>query len=205
MDGVIVDSEPRHERAFQEVMRELGYGDTHGIHFADYIGRRDNELWLDFQARHNPPHTIEELRERKRCVVVELLRREQPLFAGLPELVEKLAARVPLALASGSERAIVEEVLELGGLRSHFQVTLSAADVTQGKPDPQIFLLAATRLGVAPVECWVIEDSKPGVAAALAANMRVIAITNSHPAAELQAATAVVSTYAEIERLLGVA
>jgi HAD superfamily hydrolase (TIGR01509 family) len=205
MDGVIVDSEPRHERAFHAVMRELGYGETHGIRFADYLGRRDDELWLEFQARHKPPHSLDELRERKRRVVVELLRREQPLFAGLPELVEKLAARVPLALASGSERAIVEEVLELGGLRRHFRVSLSAADVTRGKPDPQIFLLAAARLGVTPEDCWVIEDSKPGVQAALAAGMRVIAITNSHPARELRAATVVVQSYAEIERLLGLA
>src|SRR5215831_16995985 len=54
MDGVIVDSEPRHERAFLEVVREIGYGDNHGIRFSDWIGRTDHELWLDFIARHKP-------------------------------------------------------------------------------------------------------------------------------------------------------
>lgn len=202
MDGVIVDSEPRHERAFFDVLREIGYGDNHGIHFPDYIGRRDRDLWDDFMAKHNPPHDIETLLSRKRERVMEILRREKPLFAGLPELVAKLAARVPLALASGSERPVVEAVLDIGGLRRNFPITVTGSDITRGKPDPQIFLKTAGLLGIAPEDCWVIEDSKPGVTAALAANMRVIAITNTHPAGELTAATAVVKTYSEIEELL---
>lgn len=202
MDGVIIDSEPRHERAFHEVIREIGYDGRHSLKFSDYIGRRDHELWIDFLARHQPPHTLDELLSRKRERMLEIIRREQPLFDGLPALVRKLAARVPIALASGSERPVVEAVLGLGGLRDCFQVTVSGSDITKGKPDPQIFLKAAGLLQVAPEHCWVIEDSKPGVAAALAANMRVIAITNTHPAEELGTATVVVSTYSEIERLL---
>jgi HAD superfamily hydrolase (TIGR01509 family) len=202
MDGVIVDSEPRHERAFLEVVRAIGYGDTHGLRFADYVGRADRELWQDFVAKHNPPHELAELLAMKRERVIEILRRERPLFSGLPALVEKLAARCPLALASGSERAIVEAVLTLGSLRQFFRITVSGSDIKRGKPAPDIFLLAAELLNIPPHDCWVIEDSKPGVAAALAAGMTVIAITNTHPASELQHASHVVSTYAEIEKLL---
>ena len=71
-----------------------------------------------------------------------------------------------------------------------------------GKPAPDIFLRAAGLLAISPADCWVIEDSRPGVAAGLAAGMRVIAITNTHPAEELRAATHVVSTYRQIETLL---
>lgn len=202
MDGVIVDSEPRHERAFREVVAEIGYDGRHGIHFADYVGRSDQELWVDFVAKHQPPHSLSELLARKRRRVVEILRRDQPIFAGLPELVEKLAVRVPLALASGSERPIVEEVLTLRGLRRNFQATVSGSDIQRGKPAPDIFLRAAELLGVDARDCWTIEDSKPGVAASLAAGMRVIAITNTHPAEELQNATHVVGNYAQIEKLL---
>jgi len=202
MDGVIVDSEPQHERAFLEVVRGIGYGDSHGIQWADYVGRRDQDLWLDFMAKHNPPYALDELLARKRVRVLEIIRREQPVFDGLPQLIRKLAPRVPLALASGSERQVVDEVLKLDGLHEFFRVTVSGSDITRGKPDPQIFLQTAELLGLAPADCWVIEDSKPGIAAALAANMRVIAIANSHPVEELQAATAVVRNYAEIERLL---
>jgi HAD superfamily hydrolase (TIGR01509 family) len=202
MDGVIVDSEPRHERAFLEVVRALGYGDNHGLRFADYVGRADQELWVDFVAKHKPPQTVAKLLALKRQRILEILRREQPLFDGLPELVEKLARKYRLGLASGSERLVVDEVLALEGLRRFFAVAVTASDVKRGKPAPDIFLHAAALLGVKPNGCCVIEDSKPGVAAALAAGMQVIAITNTHPAAELANASYVVSTYEQIERLL---
>lgn len=202
MDGVIVDSEGRHEQAFLEVVRELGYGQTHGVNWEDYVGRSDHELWLDFAAKHKPPQPLEQLLRMKRERVLEILRREEPIFAGLPELVERLAAVCKLGLASGSERPVVEGVLALQDLRRFFSATVTASDIQRGKPQPDIFLRAAELLGVAPADCWVIEDSKPGVAAGLAAGMRVIAITNTHPAPELRSATRVVASYAEIERLL---
>jgi HAD superfamily hydrolase (TIGR01509 family) len=202
MDGVIVDSEPRHERAFLEVARELGYENNLGITFADYIGRSDKELWIDFVAKHNPSRPLEELLAMKRARVIEIIRTEQPLFDGLVGLVQKVAEYYKLALASGSERPVIEEVLNLQGLHCYFPVVVSGSEVTRGKPAPDIFLRTADLLGVAAKDCCVIEDSKPGVAAALAAGMQVIAITNTHPAEELRSATHVLRNYSEIEDLL---
>jgi len=202
MDGVIVDSEPRHERAFLDVLSQIGVGDGQGMRFSDYIGRADREIWTDFITRHKPKETIEELLAMKRERVIEILRRERPVFEGLPELVKKLAGRYRLAVASGSERQVVEEVVSIANLRRFFEAVVTSADVARGKPAPDIVLRAAALLAVAPVDCWVIEDSKPGVAAGLAAGMRVIAITNTHPAEELKAATHVLSSYAEITSLL---
>ena len=202
MDGVIVDSEPSHERAYLEVVRELGYGDTHGLRFADYVGRSDEVLWQDFIARHSPAQSYEDLLALKTRRVVEILRRDQPVFAGVAELIEKLAARYTLALASGSERPIVQEVLQLKRLGQFFSATVAGSEIRHGKPAPDIFLRAAELLQVPPQACCVIEDSKPGIAASLAAGMQVIAITNTHPAQELRRATHVVRTYAEIGRLL---
>jgi len=124
MDGVIVDSEPRHERAFLEIVRGIGYGDRLGLRFAAYVGRSDQELWVDFVAKHKPPQTLGELLARKRQRVVEIIRREQPLFKEAPGLVRKAASRYALALASGSERAVVEEVLRLDGLGRFFSVVV---------------------------------------------------------------------------------
>jgi len=202
MDGVIVDSEPRHERAFLEVVHEIGYGATHGVRWADWVGRSDHELWLDFVAKHKPAQSLEQLLKLKRDRVLEIIRREQPVFGGLTELVEKLSRVCKLGLASGSERPVVEAVLSLQDLRRFFSATVTASDIKRGKPAPDIFLRAAELLSVAPGDCWVIEDSKPGVAAGLAAGMRVIAITNTHPPQELRPATRVVADYAEIERFL---
>jgi HAD superfamily hydrolase (TIGR01509 family) len=202
MDGVIVDSEPRHEQAFLEVVHAIGYGDKHGIRFSDYVGRSDQELWVDFVSRHRPLQTLEQLLAMKRERVVEILRRDQPLFAGLPDLVRELSRHYRLGLASGSERPIVEEVLSLGGLRPYFLATVTGSDIQNGKPAPDIFLRTAELLGVPPAECCVIEDSRPGIAAGLAAGMRVIAITNTHSADQLTHASCVVETYEQIGQLL---
>ncbi len=202
MDGVLVDSEPRHERAFLEVVREIGYADKLDFCFAEYIGRSDRDLWVAFVARPQPPHSLPDLLVRKQRRTIEILRREQPLFDGVPKLMEKLAPRYALALASGSDRAVVETVLELQGLGRFFSAVISGSEIEHGKPAPDIFLRAAELLKVPPQTCCVIEDSKPGIAAGLAAGMQVIAITNTHPAAELNHATHVVGTYKEIEHLL---
>lgn len=201
MDGVIVDSESGHERAFGEVAREIGFED-HGLDFADYVGRSDDVLWVDFIARNKPPVAFEQLMAMKRERMISIIRKEKPIFAGLLDLVKAVSKDFRLGLASGSDRAVVEEVLEIEQLRGFFSVVVSASEVSRGKPAPDIFLRAAELLGVKAEECWVIEDSKPGVAAGLAAGMRVIAITNTHPAHELGHATHVVSTYEEVARLL---
>lgn len=202
MDGVIVDSEPRHERAFHAVLNELGYAGRHSLRFADYVGRTDRVLWEDFVEAHQPSQSLEELLGMKRRKVIEILRAEKPVFNGVRELIEVLEPRVPLALASGSERPIVEEVLSLADLRRFFKVTVSGSEIVNGKPEPEIFLTTAGLLGIKPCDCVVVEDSRPGVAAALAAGMRVVAITNTHPAAELSEATLVVSDYGRLSQAL---
>jgi HAD superfamily hydrolase (TIGR01509 family) len=202
MDGVIVDSEPRHAKAFFEVLREIGYEQPLDLNWDNYVGRSDFEVWQDFIVKFNPEHSLEQLLKMKRERVLEIIRREEPIFAGLGELVKKLSRVCRLGLASGSERPVVEAVLSLQDLSRFFSAVVTATEIKRGKPDPEIFLRAAELLNVSPGACWVIEDSKPGVTAGLAAGMRVIAITNTHPAGELRNATRVVSRYDEIESLL---
>jgi HAD superfamily hydrolase (TIGR01509 family) len=202
MDGVIIDSEPRHERAFLDVFEQMGYGQTHGIQFDQYLGRSDRAVWLDFVAKHNPKWTLDELTAWKQNHLIEIIRREQPIFDGLPELVAKLAPRYRLAVASGSVHPVIEEVLAMKSLRQFFPIVVSVQDVAHGKPAPDIFLRAAELLGVEPATCCVIEDSAAGVTAARAAGMTAIAITNTLPADKLTHANHVVRTYEEIERLL---
>ena len=203
MDGVIVDSEPRHERAFREVFQEMGYGETHDMDFPQYYGRSDRALWLDFIGKHQPRWSIEELTEWKQSRFLEIIRHEQPIFTGLPELLDILAPRYKLAVASGSFHPVIDEVLAMRNLRRYFPVVVSIQDVPRGKPAPDVFLRAAELLGVQPGTCCVIEDSAAGVEAVLAAGMSVIAITNSLSAEKLSRATHVVQTYEQIQLLLG--
>lgn len=205
MDGVIVDSEPLHERAFRDVFAEIGYAGTHGVDFPAYYGKSDRVVWQDFIARHRPPHSLDELLGRKESRFVMLLKQEEPIFDGLPELLEKAARRWPLGLASGSRHSTIDAVLALRGLRNHFKAIVSSEDVARGKPAPDIFLRTAELLDVPAEKCRVIEDSSAGVEAARAAGMTVIAITNSLPPAKLARAHHVVGSYAEIERVMGLA
>ncbi len=202
MDGVIVDSEPRHERAFREIFAGMGYAETHGIDFPAYYGRSDRALWLDFIRMHQPPQPIEVLMGWKQNRFLEIIRAERPIFEGIPGFVGRLSRRYRLAVASGSPHAVIDAVLEMGDLRRHFPVVVSSQDVARGKPAPDIFLRAAERMGVEPGECCVIEDAAAGIEAARAAGMTSIAITNSLPADRLAQADHVVTTYGEIEGLL---
>lgn len=202
MDGVIVDSEPLHERSFLQAFDELGYAGRHGIHFPDYYGRSDQAVWLDFIAAHRPPQPLAELMQLKQGRFLELLRAERPIFPAIPGLVTSLADRGPIAIASGSGHTVIGAVLEISGLRPRFGAVVSADDVPRGKPAPDIFLRAAEGLGVAPSECVVIEDSVAGVKAGRAAGMKVIGITNSVSADKLHEAHAVVRDYDAIRALL---
>lgn len=202
MDGVIVDSEPRHERAFREVFDEMGYGATHGIDFPSYYGKSDKALWLDFIELHKPSQTLEELSEWKQRKFLEMIRREEPVFENLPELVDRLSQKYILGLASGSYHPVIDVILSMKNLRQYFAAIVSAQDVPKGKPAPDIFLRTADLLKVRPEECCVIEDSAAGVEAGRAAGMTVVAITNSLPKEKLAHASLVVETYYEIDRFL---
>jgi HAD superfamily hydrolase (TIGR01509 family) len=121
-------------------------------------------------------------------VVRRLLERyaaELPLVAGSVDAVQRLAGSFRLALASSSNRAVIDAVLEQAQLARFFEVTVSSEEVPRGKPAPDVFLEAARRLGVPPERCAAVEDSGNGIRAAHAAGMRVVAIPNRrYPPAE---------------------
>ena len=185
MDGVIVDSEPYHSQSFPEIWKEMGYEDCHGMHFPDFYGRSDRVLWETFIEKHHPPQPIEELLALREERLIQLLRDKQPIFNGVPELLQRLADRFPLAVGSGSAHSIINEVLSIRDLHLYFRCTVSSEDVEQPKPAPDIFLLAAKRLGVARNKCCVIEDTVSGVLAGKAAGMTVLGITNTFDAETL--------------------
>jgi HAD superfamily hydrolase (TIGR01509 family) len=107
-------------------------------------------------------------------------RRALPLLPGAAAAVRSLAARWPLALASSSNRELIDLVLELADFGDAFRVTVSSEEVERGKPAPDVYLAAAHGLGVPAADCVAIEDSSNGLRAAVAAGMTVIAVPNPH-------------------------
>jgi HAD superfamily hydrolase (TIGR01509 family) len=127
-----------------------------------------------------------------------------PFFPGARELVQSLAAEVPVAIASGALRSEIEHILEGAGLRVHFTAIVGAEDVEHGKPHPEPYLTAMARLyskapGLRPEQCVVVEDTMTGIASALAAGMKVVGVAQTYPAEELRAAHLVVDSVAALD------
>ncbi len=202
MDGVIVDSEPLHQKAFETLFEELGKKHDHGIVFHEYYGRSDKVLLKDFIEKHRVPFELEDLTARKLKYFLHYLREHRPVFKELHALVPELAKHYKLGVASSNFRNVIDVVMDISGLRSHFNVIVGYEDIRFTKPDPEIYFTAAKRLGLRPSHCCVIEDAALGVQAAKMAGMTCIGLTTSLPAERLAQADFIAHDYAEVRRLL---
>ncbi len=177
LDGVIIDSEHVWDSARESLARERG-GHWHERAQTDMMGMSSLE-WSrymhDVIGLREPP---EEISAAVVGRLEETYREELPLFEGAPEAVARLTERWPLAVASSSNRPIIDLVLELSGLGRYFRTTVSSEEVARGKPAPDVYLEAARRLGVDPSRTVAVEDSRNGILSAKAAGMRVVAIPN---------------------------
>jgi HAD superfamily hydrolase (TIGR01509 family) len=202
MDGVIVDSEPLHQKAFETLFEELGRKHDHGIVFHEYYGRSDKVLLKDFIEKHNLPFELEDLTRRKLKYFVQYLRERRPVFQELHSLVPELARHYKLAIASSNFRSVIDVVMEFSGLRPHFNIIVGYEDIRFTKPDPEIYFTAAKRLGARPSQCCVIEDAALGVQAAKMAGMTCIGLTSSLPPEKLRQADFIAHNYDDVRRLL---
>ncbi|HEU4970729.1 MAG TPA: HAD family phosphatase [Gaiellaceae bacterium] len=177
LDGVIVDSEHVWDEVREELARERG-GRWHDRAQTDMMGMSSPE-WSRYM------HDVIGLAESPAEIDAEVVRRmldryteQLPLVDGAVEAVSRLAGSFRLALASSSNRPVIDAVLEVSGLAPLFEATVSSEEVARGKPAPDVFLEAAARLAVDPDGCAAVEDSGNGIRAAHAAGMRVLAIPN---------------------------
>jgi HAD superfamily hydrolase (TIGR01509 family) len=177
LDGVIVDSEHVWDEVREDLARERG-GRWHDRAQTDMMGMSSPE-WSRYM------HDVIGLPESPAEIDAEVVRRmldsyteHLPLVDGAVEAVSRLAGSFRLALASSSNRPVIDVVLEVSGLAPLFEATVSSEEVERGKPAPDVFLEAAARLAVAPERCAAVEDSGNGIRAAHAADMRVLAIPN---------------------------
>jgi HAD superfamily hydrolase (TIGR01509 family) len=179
LDGVIVDSEQVWDEVREAYVRETGgtYTDESA---RDMMGMSSPE-WSRYMADSlRVPGTPEEINA---AIVERMLERygeEPPLIPGAVEAVRRIAAWVPLAIASSSNRELIDVVLRVSGLSGDFAATVSSEEVPRGKPSPDVYLEAAHRLGADPARCGAVEDSHNGIRSAKAAGMRVIALPNPH-------------------------
>lgn len=201
LDGTLVDSERENVESVVLACRRLGVELTDEER-AFVIGHSWNEIHAQITAHHGLSLTMEALIERAVDEKRALLSRSghRPLPAAV-ETVKRLSALCPLAIASGASRVEVRDAINGIGVASYFQVVLGAEDYARGKPAPDAYLLAMSKLGVAAAaaRCIVIEDATPGVLSGRAAGARVIGVSvGNFVGYDLSAADVVVETLADV-------
>jgi HAD superfamily hydrolase (TIGR01509 family) len=177
LDGVLLDSEQLWDEVRERLARDRG-GRWHEGAQADMMGMSSREWSVYMHERIGLPEPPEEISAEVVRRMLDRYTGELPLITGAVEAVERIAAYRPLALASSSNRELIDAALEAADLASCFRVTVSSEEVERGKPAPDVYLEAARRLEVAPEHCAAIEDSQNGIRSGKAAGMRVIAIPN---------------------------
>jgi HAD superfamily hydrolase (TIGR01509 family) len=175
-DGTLIDSMPVHFHAWDEALRRLGsqvpLSEDLFYSHGGVPTRKVAEIFIrQFGLKADP----EELFHLKESLFVARLEQVE-IIAPVVDFARKVARTHPVSVASGGPRDVVVRSLQLAGLAGLFPVVVTADDVVQGKPAPDMFLLAAKLMKVAPEKCLVFEDAEPGVQAARNANMQVIRV-----------------------------
>jgi len=208
-NGILVDDEPIHFELFQKVLKEEGISISQKDYYARYLGMDDRgcfkAAYQDQERKLDEP-SLAGLVQRKGRYYRETIEKRIVVFPGVKQLLPDLSSRFPLAIASGALRSEIEMILQTIGLKKYIKAIVSAEDVSEGKPNPEIFLKALALLNqqnaggqpILPSQCLVVEDSKEGILGACHAGIKCLAVTNSHPPEELRKADVVVNSLTEV-------
>ena len=210
-DGVLVDSEPVIMRLTQQVAAREGWTLSEADYYRELIHLDDRAMFehlFQLHGRTLDAAHRDELIDWKTRSFREIIKNGLPSMPGAIEFIDKVAARFPLAIASGSLRPEIVCLLEKAGLRDRFAALATASECERSKPDPQSYLLALETLGRLPGfarqplgarECLALEDTPGGIDAAHAAGLKCLALTHSFPAAQLGRADWVCGGFTEID------
>jgi HAD superfamily hydrolase (TIGR01509 family) len=200
LDGVLLDSEQTWDEARRRYVVEHG-GRWEPAATAAMMGMSSPEWAGYLHEQLGVPESPDAISAGVVTLVLAAYHQHLPLMPHACETVWALTKRFPLALASSSNRPVIEAFLDASGLRAAFATVVSSEEVAHGKPAPDVYLAAARALGVPPGECVAVEDSTNGIRAALAAATRVVAVPNRQYPPDplvLDAADVVVAALAEL-------
>jgi beta-phosphoglucomutase-like phosphatase (HAD superfamily) len=175
-DGTLVDSMPWHFRAWCEALET--FGTRHMFQEDVFLSmgvRPTTDIVVELNGEFGLQLDAEAVAFEKRRVFMRCLERIEPIDE-VVGFARKWRGRVPLGVASGGQRMVVEKTLQAAGLSDLFDEVVAAEDVSAGKPAPDLFMEAASRLGVKPENCLVLEDAPAGITAAQLAGMKVLTV-----------------------------
>jgi beta-phosphoglucomutase-like phosphatase (HAD superfamily) len=200
-DGVLADTERLHFDAFQDVFARRGWTLTSAEYYGRYLGHGDEALIHAFAGDRGlaiPASDAARMLEEKSVAFRRRMAAGNVLYPGAGSCIGRLAPIFALAIASGALRDEITDILDANDLRPAFQAIVAIEDVMRGKPDPEPFRLAASRLGVPPAQCLAVEDSRWGLAAAQAAGMRTLALPTTSPRDDLASADRIIESLEEL-------
>ena len=194
MDGVLTDSEPLINAAAVAMFRERGVC-VQPQDFLPFVGTGEDRYISGVAERYAVALNLPEAKKRTYEIYLDLVPQRLQAFPGAVEVVRRCrGAGLRVALASSADRVKIDANLDKIGLPAgQWDALISAEDVTNKKPAPDIFLAAARKLRLKPAECVVVEDAVNGVEAAKAARMRCVAVAHTFPPEQLQAADLIVT------------
>lgn len=198
-DGVVIDSSALHEKSWELLSEEIHKPLPPG-HFKAGFGKKNQEIIPDLLGWSHEPAEIQRLANRKEELYRELVRDQGvTILPGARELLAALQqAGIPRSVGSSTPQGNLDAIFASTGLDRLFDAVVSGDDVKNGKPAPDVFLLAAEKLGLPAGECLVIEDAHVGIEAAHRAGMKVLAVATTHPLSELAQADAAVASLTEV-------
>lgn len=194
LDGVIADTGTFHCRAWQEVFSQMDIEFTEE-HFARHFGQRNDTIIRDTVNETISQEALDAIADKKEITYRRLIAENIEALPGAIELLSLLREHgIKSAIASSAPPENVKIILDGLNIEHYFDAIACGREVTEGKPSPQIFLLAAEKLKVEPFGCIVIEDAVAGVVGAKRAGMKCIAVANSHPQSKLYEADLIVAS-----------
>ena len=199
-DGVLANSEPLHLRSYQAVLAELGVALARDEYYQDYLGFDDVTAFKTLSERRGlgwDGQRITEIVARKAVVFDEIVASSDVLYPEAVSCVERLAATLPLGIASGALRHEIEAILRRSGLDKHFRFIVAAGETARGKPAPDPYRRAARLHARLPEQCVAIEDSRWGIESAKDAGLHCVGITTSYGARDLPGADAIIGSLDE--------
>ena len=190
-DGVIVDTEPLHYKAFQQILVPQGMGYSWEQYKSTYMGFDDRDAFQEVYAINRLTIDVDELTDLiavKAAIFQEIIRSGITAYPGAVELVKALhRTKIPLAICSGALRSDIVPILEMLDIKECFDIIVSADNVSKSKPDPESYHLAFDQLSnfhpkiqISKIHTVAIEDTPAGITSATDAGLMVIAITNSY-------------------------
>ena len=192
MNGIIIDDEHIHEMAFKETVKPFGIELDHLTYLDCCAGKTDRAGYEEIAAKFSKDLLVDDLLQQKSQMYLKLFPANKKDYPGAIDLIHSLAKDFILALTSSSSRAEVDLIAKEFGIDHEFRITISADDVTKGKPNPEPYLITAQKLDLQPQECVVIEDSRSGVLSAKAAGCYCIGVTTTHTKEDLKEADLVI-------------